>query len=349
MKNKREILARVFGRLGLVGLLERVAAATRPGLIVLTYHRIAEPGADPFYDPVISATPESFRAQIEWLRRRVRVLALPEVVSMLESGSRWREPCALVTFDDGYRDNFELAAPILIELNMPAMFFLPTAFLESPRLPWWDEVAYVIKQTRRSRLVLPRDPEGLQPAIPLNLGAMPRPLGIMTIIRAFLDHTIADERWFLDQLSEQAEVSVNGDSLARALFTDWDQVRQVAAIESPLIIGSHGHSHQRLSGLDEDSQRLELAESKEILEARLGQQVAALAYPYGWPGSYTPRTKALAAEAGYRLAFSSVEGVNHPDSLDLYDIRRLNVGSGDSPALLRARTALHAAFGGSFL
>src|SRR3954447_9440596 len=113
MKNKREILARLFGRWGLVGLLERVAAASRPGLIVLTYHRIAEPGADPFYDPVISATPKSFRAEIEWLRRHVRVLALSEVVSMLESGSRLREPCALVTFDDGYRDNFELAAPIL--------------------------------------------------------------------------------------------------------------------------------------------------------------------------------------------------------------------------------------------
>ena len=89
-----------------------------------------------------------------------------------------------------------------------------------------------------------------------------------------------------------------------------------------------------------------MAESKRILEARLGREVAALAYPYGWPGSYTARTKALAAEAGYRLAFASLEGVNRPDGLDPYDIRRLGVGSGDSPALLRARTALHAAFGG---
>ena len=188
MKNKREILARVFGRLGLVGLLERVAAAARPGLIVLTYHRIAEPGADPFYDPVISATAESFRSEIEWLRRHVRVLALPEVVSMMESGSRQSEPCALVTFDDGYRDNFELAAPILSELNVPATFFLPTAFLESPRLPWWDEVAYVIKRTRASRLVLARDPEGRQPALSIDLGEMPRSLAIMTIIRVSRPH-----------------------------------------------------------------------------------------------------------------------------------------------------------------
>ena len=331
--NKREFLARVFGRLGLLGLLERTAAAARPGLVVLTYHRIAEPGADPFYDPVISATPESFRAQIDWLRRNVRVLALDELLAMLESGSPWREPAALITFDDGYRDNFEVAAPILREQGVPATFFLPTAFLEAPRLPWWDRVAYAIKQTRVPALRLERGPDGGAPPLSIDLEAMSRSAVIMKIIRAFLDGTIADERWFLDQLSARAEVEVDGESLARALFTDWDQVRQLAGVDSILTIGSHGHAHHRLAGLDEASQRQELTESKRILESRLGREVAALAYPYGWPGSYTARTKALAAEAGYRLAFASLEGVNRPDSLDPYDIRRLGVGSSDSPAL----------------
>ena len=66
--HKREYLARALGGLGVLGLLERLTAAWRPWLVVLTYHRIAEPGADRFYDPVISATPESFRAQVEWLQ-----------------------------------------------------------------------------------------------------------------------------------------------------------------------------------------------------------------------------------------------------------------------------------------
>jgi len=82
---------------------------------------------------------------------------------------------------------------------------------------------------------------------------------------------------------------------------------------------------------------------------RLGREVTALAYPYGWPGTYTPSTKLLAAEAGYCLAFTSRAGVNWPSTLDLYEVSRLGVGSGDSQPLLRARTALHAAFGASFL
>src|SRR5579885_1534693 len=112
IRNKREYLARLGGRLGILNLLERLGGA-RPGLFVLTYHRIAEPGADPFYDPVISATPDSFRAQVDGLARRMRILRLAEAIEWIASGPPWREPAALITFDDGYRDNFEVAAPIL--------------------------------------------------------------------------------------------------------------------------------------------------------------------------------------------------------------------------------------------
>ncbi len=277
------------------------------------------------------------------------MLSLPELMAMQESGSPWREPVALVTFDDGYRDNFEVAVPILREHHVPATFFLLSEFLEAPRLPWWDQVAYTIKQTRQRRLVLERSPDRSRPSLSIDLEAMPRSLAIMAIIRAFLDHTIADERWFLEQLSARAEVPIDGESLGCSLFASWDQVRQVVDLDSTLTIGSHGHSHQKLAGLDEGSQRHELIESKRILESRLGREVAALAYPYGWSGAYTPQTKALAAEAGYRLAFAAIEGVNRPDTLDPYEIRRLGVGSGDSPVLLRARAALFAAFGASFL
>jgi peptidoglycan/xylan/chitin deacetylase (PgdA/CDA1 family) len=316
----------------------------------LTYHRIAEPGRDAYYDPVISATPDAFRAQVEWLRRRFRILALPELVAWLESGSPWREPAVLLTFDDGYRDNFEVAVPILRDRDIPATFFLPTAFLEAPRLPWWDQVAYVIKQTPARRLELERSPVGDSPPIVIDLETTPRSTAIMTVIRAFLDETIADGPAFLDQLAARAEVTVDSPSLARDLFTSWDQVRALAAgAPRVLTIGSHGHSHQKLGGLDGQSQRRELTESKHILEARLDCVVTALAYPYGWPGTYTAQTKALAAEAGYRLGFAARAGVNRPDSLDRYEILRLGVGSGDSPILLRARTAFHAAFGASFL
>jgi peptidoglycan/xylan/chitin deacetylase (PgdA/CDA1 family) len=354
MENKREHLARLCGRLGILNLLELLAAA-RPGLFVFTYHRIAEPGADPFYDPVISATPESFRAQIDELAHRMRILTLADAIERIASGPPWREPVALITFDDGYRDNFEVAAPILRDRGLPATFFLPTAFLEEPRLPWWDRVACIIKQTRVRRLELPRNADGREDnssrpqPLAIDLDAMPRSEAIRTIIAAFLDESIRDGPWFLERLAERAEVALNDDAMARGLFTDWDQVRRWTSPDTGLSVGSHGHSHHKLAALDGDSQLRELAESKRILEDRLGLEVAALAYPYGWPGTYTAETKSSAAQAGYRAAFSGLEGINRPGATDPFEIRRLNIGSGDSAVLLRARAALYATIGRSIL
>ena len=282
--NKREFLARAFGRLGVLGLLEQMIARRRPVVVVLTYHRIAEPGADLFYDPVISATPESFRAQVEWLHNRVRLLTLDELIDQVESGSPWREPAMLLTFDDGYRDNFDLAVPILGERKVPATFFVPTGFLDSPRLPWWDHVACVIKQTQARRLIVERHSQGGPSPLEIDLQTMSRSAAIMKIIRAFLDGTIADERWFLDRLAECARVEIDSEGLGRKLFMSWAHVRQLADSGAGLTIGSHAHSHRNLAALDDETQSHELTGSKQILEARLGRPIKALAYPYGVAG-----------------------------------------------------------------
>ena len=347
--NKREYLARILGRIGIFGLLERVAVMAGPALVVLTYHRIAKVGVDQFYDPIISATPDSFRAQIDWLRNRTQILTLKELDARVQNGGPWKEPAAFVTFDDGYRDNFDMAVPILRELRVPATFFIPTEFVESPKLPWWDYVAYVIKKTQKRFFKLRRNRTGDQAPISIDLSQFSQGDTIRAIIRAFLDKTIADEPWFLEQLAESAEVAVEEQILGRELFMSWDQVRQLAGSELGLSIGSHTHSHRQLARLDEQSQRHELALSKQILESHLGHEIQSLAYPYGWPGTYDNATKFIVREMGYRLAFSSRPGVNRPGSLDAYEINRIGVGSSNTLVLLRARTALFSALGRSLL
>jgi peptidoglycan/xylan/chitin deacetylase (PgdA/CDA1 family) len=347
--NKREFLARAFGRLGLLGLLEQTIARRRPGLVVLTYHRIAEPGKNLFYDPVISATPKSFRAQVTWLRNRTRLITLDELIDQIEGGVPWDEPVTLLTFDDGYRDNFDLAFPILRECHAPATFFIPSAFLESPRLPWWDHVAYAINRSSVSRFVVECSPTSGQPSLEIDLRTQPRTTAIMKIIRAFLDEKIADERWFLDRLTERCMVEVDSEGLGRELFVSPAQVRELAESDGGLTIGSHSHSHRKLAKLDQETQRNELVGSRQILEAELKRPVKAIAYPYGWPATYTVETKALAKEAGYRLAFSAREGINRFTDFDRYEVKRLGVGLADSATMLRARCTLHTSFDSSFL
>jgi peptidoglycan/xylan/chitin deacetylase (PgdA/CDA1 family) len=346
---KREYLARVLGRTGALHLLEQTVAARQPTLIVLTYHRIAQPGADSYYDPVVSATPASFHAQVKWLRNHVRILRLDELDGLIQVGIPWSEPIALLTFDDGYRDNIETAVPILRTWGVPATFFIPTDFLESPKLPWWDYIAYVIKQSRTQQLNLKRSVDNAGAPLSIDLDSIPHAVAIAMIVREILEETIADVPWFLEQLAVHANVVVNQAELSRALFMDWDQVRRLADSTTGLTVGSHAQSHQKLAKLDDQSQHRELVISKQVLENRLGHEVLALAYPFGWPGTYTLTTKRVASESGYRLAFTSQAGVNRPGDLDPLEINRFGVGSSDSPALLRARTTLYSVFGRSLL
>ena len=114
--NKREFLARRLRDAGVLAVLERAAA--KPGLLVLTYHRIGTFADYPDdYAPILSAAPDGFREQIRRLRDAFRVLTLDEAVGLAESGFPLKEPAALVTFDDGYRDNVEVALPILTNLG----------------------------------------------------------------------------------------------------------------------------------------------------------------------------------------------------------------------------------------
>ncbi len=349
ISNKRQFLARTLERLGLIDLLERVVATTRPALVVLTYHRIAERDTDLFYDPVISAAPQSFRMQIEWLRKHMRILTLLELDNRIQTAAPWTEQAAFITFDDGYHDNFTTAVSILNELNVPATFFIPTEFLQSPKLPWWDHVAYIIKKTRMRRLLLNCDPSHTRLPLDVELENTSRPDAMMTIIRAILAGRVTDLPWFLEHLAARAEITVESEYLGKSLFMSWEQMRQLADTEGRLTIGSHSHSHLDLGKLDERSLERELVLSKQILQERLGREVSALAYPFGWYGTYNQTTRSSAIKAGYRLAFISQSGVNHPRKLDPFEICRLGVGATDSLATLRARTALFSAVGRSFL
>jgi peptidoglycan/xylan/chitin deacetylase (PgdA/CDA1 family) len=341
--NKREFLARRLRGSGVLWLLERLGR--RPCLLVLTYHRIGTPAEAPYYAPIWAASPGAFREQVARLRDTYRVVTLEEAVALAGTGFRVTEPTALVTFDDGYRDNFDVALPILTELGVPAAFFLPTAFFQEPRLPWWDFVAYAVNRATVPVLRLER-PE----AIEIDLEHTPRAEAVARVVRACLDHHVdtGDERGFRAHLEDRAGVGVDDAALGRALFMTWDQARALAATPG-MAVGSHAHSHRTLARLSEDEQRAELNESRRVLEREVGREVVALAYPYGWPGAFDAATERLAREAGYRLALTGVEGVNRPGAADPMAVRRLTVGFADSPVLLRARMTLYAVSGRSIL
>ncbi len=301
IRNKREFLARSMRATGVLAWIER--RARRSGLMALTYHRIGDPSSHPFYARIASATAEGLREEMIALSRTRRVVTLDEAVALAEAGCPVTEPLALVTFDDGYRDNFDAALPVLTALGVPATFFLTTAFVDGTLLPWWDHVAYAVNLASVPVLTLDR-PAPLK----IDLTRISRSEAVALVIDAYLAHPDVDERALRPELETRAGVSLDEPRLARSLFMTWDDARSLAT--AGMSIGSHTLTHRALARLSEDEQRHELTTSRARIRDEIGRDVDALAYPYGWPGAIDATTLRLAREAGYRAAFTATEGVN---------------------------------------
>jgi peptidoglycan/xylan/chitin deacetylase (PgdA/CDA1 family) len=338
MRNKRLIIARCLRRAGVLALLERLAQ--RPGLLALTYHRVGDPATHPFYPGIASGSPEDLRAELEILARSRCVVTLDEALARAEDGFSTSKPLALVTFDDGYRDNAEAALPILSSMGLPATFFLTTEFVSGRLLPWWDHIAFVVNSAT-TRVLAIEAPERMT----IDLSVTSRANAIHQVVAAYLAHPEVDERALRAGLEERAGVNIDEPRLARALFMTWDQARELAA--AGIDVGSHTVTHRALGRLSEPEVRSELVESRRVLAAELGRNVEALAYPYGWPGAFDATTSRVADETGYRAAFTAGPGMNIPGAVDRFALLRVNVGFGDPPVLHRARWALIGATGRS--
>ncbi len=328
LRGEKRFLRIVVSATGLPALRWRLLP---PGLYCLNYHRIGDSALCPFDRNSFSCTAEQFDLHLRVLRSRFELINLERLSYYIAHPHRVRAPLALLTFDDGYRDNFTLAFPILQRYSVPAAFFLPTGFIAGQHLPWWDQIAWLLRHCRRPQIRFP----GTEEALPLS------PASLEASIRRALRLAKTNRKFsfseLLDRLREACGLDPPPPDELRTLFMNWDEVRSLR--KAGMDIGSHSHSHEILSHLSIERQRQELGRSREILQAHLGEPVRALAYPVGGLSSYTPETKAVARSVGYELAFNFVPAVNRFPIQDPYAITRLSGDDAPTAASLRLRIA----------
>lgn len=324
------IVASLLRSSGILAALEQ--ASRERSLFVLNYHRLGTIAGNPLDDATFSASAEALRLQMTYLKRW---FVLPPVDQILDSLARghFDEPTALVTFDDGYRDNYELGFPVLRSLGVPACFFVVSGYVDTPSLPWWDRVAYSVKNTAAEVLTITY-PE----ALTFDLRTMPQRQVTHRILRAYKRARPLDQRRFFDGLSAGTGVDVDGPALSRDLFVSWDAAREMQ--NAGMTIGSHTVTHPILAALPEIDQQRELVDSRERIGEMLGAKPDLLVYPVGGPTAFTDATKRLARQAGYRAAFSYVGIRNVPGQIDQFAISRSAVEHYESHAQFRLNATL---------
>lgn len=308
--------AEALWRLGIVRLL---AQRPRGYVTVLTYHRIraaAAPIDHPFDDGVLGPAVAQFREQIQWLRRHADLIGETKLRRFVERREPLLPRSTLVSFDDAYRDTFDVAFPILQEFRIPAIVFVPTGLVEQRTLGWWDTIAYLIKRTAEPRI----DLEGTTVSLEGH-----RQEVIDELHERMKRAKACETAGLLERLSAVCRVPLPSPETQDAELMTWEHVREVS--RHGIAVGSHTHTHRVLTTLEDDEVRRELMTSKTMLEAKIGMPVHSLAYPCGGPGTFDARCQALAEDCGYSLAFSFTSDVNDISTMSRFDVKRLGASS----------------------
>ena len=337
---RRTQLASLAGRLRLDELLIGMRSQRWwpwRDLTVVAYHRINAPEAIRGLDPdLIDATPAVFESQMRFFRAHFECVSMQQVIDAVDGRVPLPPNSLMVTFDDGYLDNYAEALPVLQRTGMRAVFFISTDFMRRQKLFWWDRIWMTIQEAQVDAAKLDY-PEEL--VLPLD-GADARGTAVKRANRIVKDTFGLDLDRFLEGLARACGVTWSTErerALAAEAIMGWEQVEALRA--AGMDVQSHTRSHRVIETLPDDQLAGELAGARADLEEHLHIDVRSIAYPVGRPIADRGNIRKALAAAGYRLGFTTKPGTNSLGATDVYDLRRLMIDRAFSEETVRGFAA----------
>ncbi len=301
----KDQIKRAVLRSGLLQLAGRVRGGSAA---ILMYHSVMEdPASQEGYLGGIVHTLSEFHAQMELLARRFRPTSLDEVGRFLSGETELPDRSVVVTFDDGYTDNYEIAAPVLNEMGVPATFYATVDCVDRRTLPWPARLRFCFRNTKKAKWA---DSSG--ESWPL-FSAVERENAFLHSCNECCKLAGAVQEKYLAHLADELDTQVPVAS--GSLMMSYEQMR--ALLRRGHIVGSHTMTHPNMAYVDQEVARHEMTESKQHLERELGGAVRHFAYPCpALSPHWTEQTVAASRAAGYETAVTTNPGLarsgDHP-------------------------------------
>lgn len=299
-------------------LLSRLHAGQ---LAILTYHGVVE-APQPIPDPCLVPI-DDFSRQMHFLREQFDVLPLDEAVSRCRD-RRVQRPIVAITFDDGYQNNHDMALPVLEKLGLPATIYLTTGFLDTDTTIWTGLLQHAFTVTRLPRLVW----RGRT----WELDSLSARVTCLREIKAELKShpqasLFATVNELTKSLTDSDRIALDVSSPYRML--DAASLQRLAKSDC-IQLGAHTHQHFVLSRIDRETQRSEIRNSKQAVQALTSKICRSFAYPNGRPEDFNEDTVALLEDCGFEFAVTTIEGLCNANSLSPFRLPRLPVNGQSS-------------------
>lgn len=325
-------IRRTIGRIGVksaaFALAHRARLLARSELRMLAYHRVIDP-AHAYDSENVSADLKSFDWQMRYMRTNYDVISFAELSTAIERGESLPRRCAMITFDDGFADNYFNAFPILKELGMPALFSIITSMVGKQEMFWFDRAACLVK----------RAPDGTVLSFgqfEASLNGTNRATTTAVFLQFLKDQPDTVRREHINQIDKALQELMPSEAeLAPHYPLNWEQILLMS--QAGMEFGSHTHSHPILAKLpSEESIDAELSESRAIIERHTGKPCLAVAYPEGLEYAIDDRVVRSAERAGYKFGLTSLRGVNSLPLQLFYQLDRIQIHHSNDKTLFEA-------------
>lgn len=220
----------------------------------------------------------------------------------------YKNPIYFLTFDDGYKDNFNVAFPILKKYSIPTIFFITTSVVGSDSLLWHDRVKQYYENKERKNIMS---------SISLKRKCKKR----LNELKQMKN----DE--FISNLNKIMKFQSNG----LRMMMNWSELKQ--SYKQGIMIGSHTHTHPILAKLDFNQQKEEIESSLQMIEKKLEYIPIFFSYPGGSKESYDKDTINILRECGIKYSFTACHGINNKFTSP-YHLKRIGINPSDPIPIL---------------
>lgn len=291
-------MKRAIVRSGLLNLANGLLSE----VVILRYHAVCDdPGEVAGVIGTSITQPTSvFRQQMEIVARRFHPLSIDDLLRGLRGELRLPKKSVVVTFDDGFADNLEIAAPILNRFGIPATFYIIVDCADGQTLPWFVRLRHALWTTQRHEWNDPLDADRTFPTRSTD----DRRKAFIHACRQYVKQGAVAQRAYVTAVERALEVE---PLRSNGLMLTWAQVRQLHGMGH--TIGSHTLTHPNLAFVDPGTLAAEIGESKRRLERELNCPVDHFSYPNpALEPNFNAASHATVAGAGYKTAVTCVSG-----------------------------------------
>ena len=316
---KKKYLAIATSWLGIAGLFIRFRRLFKKEVIILAYHRVLDRDDNDSYlfdEELISADSKTFLWQINFLKKHYDIVSFAELSDRLDGNKSLTGRELIITFDDGFSDNYSNAYKLLDSVDIPAVFYISTGYMGADKTFWFNEVVHAIKVAKKLSFSIANKKYNF------DCSKENRKKAIQIVLDQLKEIPNEERLKTIESLYRDLDFSTKTIPASELPMT-WENINEMAS--NNMEIGSHAVSHPILSRMTDAEMQEEIVASKKSIETLTDKACLSIAYPVGGKNEFTEKVKEAAEAAGYEYGLSYISGINKAKSLKRYSLSRLHI------------------------